>query len=413
MVALASCSQRAFGDWPQLQGPNQSGISVEAGLADHWPAAGPPVLWRAPLSLGYGGPAVSGGRVYLLDRIDDEKDALRCFALATGEQLWQWENAVAGRLTYNGSRGVPAVADGRILAAGPFGHVYCIDSETQKSLWTINVFDDFEKEPPQFGYVQCPLLYRDTVIISVASETVGLVALQLETGEVLWRSQPLGTLGYVSPRLHRFENVDGVVVVTEVGVSSVDVSNGELLWQYADYNPVQPIAFPTIIDGNRLFATAGDDAGSVMLKVFKGNRFEVDRIFSLSDHGAQLHPPLFYQGFLYGKFNTHETEADNSKTLVSRFLCFDLDGNIAWQVDDRQLIERGNWIIADGKLFILDGSTGELAMARATPESYQQLAKAKVLEGKPHMISPMALNDGMLIVRDNTELRCIDLRRQP
>lgn len=409
---LAGWGGHACADWPQLQGLRQDGISDDVGLADHWPPAGPLVVWRAPLGVGFGGPAVNKGRVYLLDRIDDEKDVIRCFDLASGEQLWRWENSVAGRLTYNGSRSVPTVADDHIFAVGPFGHVYCVNKETHDLLWTINVFEDFQKEPPKFGYVQCPLLYRDTVIISVASETVGLVALERNTGEVVWRSQPLGTLGYVSPRLHRFDGTDAVVVVTEVGVISIDVTDGELLWKYSDYNPVQAIAFPTIIDGNRMFVTAGDDAGSVMLKVSKRDRFEVDRVFALPNHGAQLHPPLFWEGYLYGKFNTYETMADSSRKLVSRFLCLDMEGNITWQIDDRQLIERGNWLIADGKLFILDGSTGELAMVSVSPDSYQQLAKAKVLEGKPHMISPMALNGGMLIVRDNTEMRCIDLRRQ-
>ena len=51
-------------DWPQYLGPNRNAISAETGIKRSWPAEGPEVLWTVPLDHGFGGPAVSKGKVY-------------------------------------------------------------------------------------------------------------------------------------------------------------------------------------------------------------------------------------------------------------------------------------------------------------------------------------------------------------
>jgi outer membrane protein assembly factor BamB len=75
-------------DWPGYFGPKRDSTSTEKGLLRIWPKEGPKVLWTAPVGIGYGGPAVSGGKVYLLDRDDKVGDNLRCFDLSNGKELW-------------------------------------------------------------------------------------------------------------------------------------------------------------------------------------------------------------------------------------------------------------------------------------------------------------------------------------
>ena len=41
------------------------------------------MLWTVDVGIGYGGPVVKEGKVYLLDRDDDAGDKLRCFDLST------------------------------------------------------------------------------------------------------------------------------------------------------------------------------------------------------------------------------------------------------------------------------------------------------------------------------------------
>ena len=58
-------------DWPWIYGPRRDHTSDQKGLLRTWPQEGPKVLWTVPVGAGFGGPAVSDGKVYLLDR--DEK----------------------------------------------------------------------------------------------------------------------------------------------------------------------------------------------------------------------------------------------------------------------------------------------------------------------------------------------------
>src|SRR5262245_2666087 len=50
--------------WPHVRGPRYDGTSTERGLADAWPATGPPVLWTRELGQGYSGFVAAGDRVF-------------------------------------------------------------------------------------------------------------------------------------------------------------------------------------------------------------------------------------------------------------------------------------------------------------------------------------------------------------
>src|SRR6186997_537209 len=68
LLALTATGVQAD-DWPQWLGPKRDGVWRETGVVEKFPAGGPPVKWRKPVGIGYAGPAVTGGRVFLMDRI--------------------------------------------------------------------------------------------------------------------------------------------------------------------------------------------------------------------------------------------------------------------------------------------------------------------------------------------------------
>ena len=75
---LVACSTLAFvtwftasaaaDDWPQWLGPQRDGIWRENGILKKFPEKGPQYVWRTPIGMGYSGPAVAGGKVYITDR---------------------------------------------------------------------------------------------------------------------------------------------------------------------------------------------------------------------------------------------------------------------------------------------------------------------------------------------------------
>jgi outer membrane protein assembly factor BamB len=68
---------------------------------------------------------------------------------------------------------------------------------------------------------------------------------------------------------------------------------------------------------------------------------------------------------------------------------------------------KGNLIAADGKLF-LSTMPGELVVVTATPKGYEELGRKTVL-GK--MRQAPALAGGLLYLRDDREILCLDVRK--
>src|SRR3954447_9843923 len=93
-------------DWPGWLGAQRDSIWREKGILAKFPKDGPKVLWRAPVSGGYSGPAVADGRVYVTDYVTKAdrtgnavrrtklagKERVLCFRASDGKQLWSHEH---------------------------------------------------------------------------------------------------------------------------------------------------------------------------------------------------------------------------------------------------------------------------------------------------------------------------------
>src|SRR6185369_4673481 len=87
-------------DWPQYYGPSRDATSTEKGILRAWPAEGPKVLWTVPLGIGFGGAAVSAGKVYLLDRDDKVGDTFRVYDFSNGKELWNFAYDGPGKVEF-------------------------------------------------------------------------------------------------------------------------------------------------------------------------------------------------------------------------------------------------------------------------------------------------------------------------
>ena len=115
-------------DWPSLYGPRRNHTSEQKGLLRTWPQEGPKVLWTVPLSAGFGGPAVLGGNVYVLDRDEKVGDTLRMLELASGKELWTFAYEAPGSFMFAGSRTTPTV-DGSSSTPSAAGRPVCHQHE--------------------------------------------------------------------------------------------------------------------------------------------------------------------------------------------------------------------------------------------------------------------------------------------
>ena len=179
-------------DWPQYLGPNRNATSPEKGLLRSWPQTGPKVLWTVPLGPGYGGAAVSDGKVYVLDRIRSKQDVLRCLDLVTGEEQWSHVYDAPGRVSHPGSRSTPAIDGNYIYTCGSFGDLFCFDKNTHKPVWKKNIWKGYGGgNVPRWAISQNPLIYGDSLIVASQTPEVGVVAYHKLSGRVKWASPAL------------------------------------------------------------------------------------------------------------------------------------------------------------------------------------------------------------------------------
>jgi outer membrane protein assembly factor BamB len=67
----------------------------------------------------------------------------------------------------------------------------------------------------------------------------------------------------------------------------------------------------------------------------------------------------------------------------------------------------GQVLLASGNLIVTNGDTGELALVKASPDQYSELARFKALEGKTWNYPAIA--GGRLIVRNATEMAAYNI----
>jgi outer membrane protein assembly factor BamB len=432
-------------DWPQFQGANRDGHAVsDQGIARSWPENGPKELWSVPLGEGFAGPAIVDGEVYILDRVDNQNDVLRCLDLTTGKELWTYTNEAPGETEFNGSRGTPTVDEKYIYAVGLLGDMLCIDRKSHKLVWKKNLLNDFDGKRSFWGIAQNPVLYKNMVIVAPHGPTKLVVALNKETGEEIWSSEGLGGPAYTSPVIVSLGGKEQVVTIAPLSnyvyedeqetenteeeeqeqaekeeeeeepevelpaiVTGISLEDGKVLWTYQGWSCPFPIPYPVLVADNTLFVSGGYEAGSVMLQISgNGDNFEVKELFKLEQKqcGLQIHQPILHEGHLYANNNGNEHREG--------LICMTLDGKVLWRTkDDKKLprFERGNLLMADGFIIDLDGKKGNLHLIEPSTEGYKELAQASVLSGKA-MWAPMAISEGKLIVRNQEEMKCLDLR---
>src|SRR5580658_4814635 len=95
LILLAIVGPASAGDWPQWRGPGRDNVWHEKDLPDRLPDNIKP-RWKRPLGGGYGGIAVTGGRVYVMDRqkLPREVERVVCLDAGSGKTLWTHEYPV-------------------------------------------------------------------------------------------------------------------------------------------------------------------------------------------------------------------------------------------------------------------------------------------------------------------------------
>jgi len=394
------------GSWPEFRGPGRDNIaSSDTPLARQWPEKGPPVLWRVEMGEGHAGAAIREGRVYVIDYDrDKEEDAIRCLSLADGREIWRYTYSITIKRNHGMSRTVPAVNDRYLVAIGPKCHIHCLDPQTGELKWKMDLVEEYGVEIPPWYAGQCPIIEGDNVIIAPGASPL-MVAVSLETGEVVWRTPPeVDGMGMTHSSIEplEFAGIRQYVYCSRQGVVSVAADDGRVLWTQPGWKiPIANIPSPVWLGDDRIFFSGGYNSGAALYRlVTENSTIQTEEVFRLKAQtfGSDQQTPVHYGDHIYGV-----------SPKPAEMVCLDLDGERLWTSGGSRRFGLGPYMIVDDLLLILDDQEGMLHLAEARPDGYHELARADLLVGHDCW-GPMAYAAGRLILRDLTEMICVDLR---
>jgi outer membrane protein assembly factor BamB len=402
LVTIGLGAGRQIADWPQYLGPARNGVYRGPALADTWPASGPPVLWRKAVGAGFSGPVVAGGpeaHVILFHRISG-REVVESLNARTGAAEWTSAYPTTYRDDFGfdeGPRAVPVVADGVVYTFGADSQLQALALDTGKRLWSEDTARRFGVAKGFFGAAGSPLVEDGRVIANVGGKGAGIVAFDAKTGRVLWAATD-DEASYSSPVGATIGGQRLAVFLTRARLLGLDPATGRVAFQRpwrARQAASVNVATPVIV-GDRLFVSAEYGPGAGVLRV--GGQTLTDVWTSddvLSNHYATS---VYRDGILYGFHGRQEFGA----TL--RAVEFNT-GRVRWSVD-RFLA--GSIMMAGERLLIVREG-GELVLAAASPDAFTPVARAQILP--PTVRAFPALANGLLYVRNETTLICLDLRK--
>lgn len=393
-------SAGAADDWPQILGPQRTGLSASETLLPKWPASGPDVVWSSPVGSGFSGVAVSRNRVVVFSRVGDE-EVTQLLDAANGKEFWSARSPCryqSGISSDNGPRCVPLIRGERVFVFGVEGVLRCLSMKDGKEIWRQDTKQTFSPPEGYFGVGSSPVLFQDRLIVNVGSrDNAAVVAFDAATGRELWKSFA-DTASYSSPVVVTVDGVDHALVVTRMNLLSLDPADGRVRFQIPfgmrgpTVNGVTPV-----VTGNRVFLSASYGIGAVWAEFTADSVHELWRDERLL--ATQYATPVQFDGNLFA-VDGRQDGGSGSASLK----CLDLNQQkVLWQQDG---FDYGSLIgTSNGLLFLTCG--GELIRFEPSATKYSEIARAGVLAATDSGYRLPALSNGILFVRDDSVLKAL------
>src|ERR1035441_2049523 len=375
--------------WPGFRGPHRDDVIPGVRIKTDWTASPPVALWRRPVGPGWSSFAVRGGLIYTQEQRGPD-EVVACYKLTSGEPVWAhrdtsrfWESNGGA-----GPRATPTLSNGRVYTFGATGILNVLNARDGAVVWSHNAASDTGMKSPQWGFASSPLVVGDVLIVGVAGQ---LAAYDRATGARRWVG-PAHGVSYSSPHLLTIDGVQQVLLLSEAGATSVALADGTLLWEHPW--PGYPIVQPALTADGDILISVSDSSGTRRLAVARGpGGWTVEERWTSNGLKPYFNDFVVHDGYAFG-FDG------------SILACIDLkDGKRKWKggrYGNGQLV-----LLPDQDLLLVLSEEGELALVRAIPDQFTELARFPALEGKTWN-HPVLAGD-VLLVRNGQEMAAFRL----
>jgi outer membrane protein assembly factor BamB len=392
-------------DWPQWRGPKRDGTSQETSLLKDWPGSGPKLRWQLKdIGAGYSTPSVVGERLYIMSSKGMNDEFVQAFAVKDGKQVWSTRVGKVGPNEgpqYPAARSTPTFDGEALYALGSDGDLACLETGTGKIRWQKNLRSEFKGKPGNWAYAESPLVDGDALLCTPGGAEATVVALNKNTGAVMWRSAVYGgdPAAYSSIIIADAGGLKQYVQFLQKGLVGLDARNGKLLWRYDKTAQGSPANIPTPIAQNGyVYSATGRGGGGLIKLTLNDGTVQVEQVYFSPKLPTSIGGAVKIGNHLYG-------------TTGQGLLCAEFaTGDLKWQ-------ERGvgaaSVCYADGRLY-LHGENGEVALVEATSQAYREKGRFTPPEqperGQSKAWAYPVVANGQLYIRDLGALWCYDIK---
>ena len=381
---------------PEFRGPGRNGIYAGGGMLTDWPSGKLPLLWKRPVGGGYASVVVADGLIFTIEQ-RRQKEVVAAYAIDSGREQWihGWDAEFRETMGGDGPRATPTWHEGRLYALGATGEFRCLDARSGSRIWSRNILTDNQAENIPWGMAASPLIVDDKVIVLAGGpHGKSVVAYNRLTGDPIWKALD-DRQAYTSPQLITLAGRRQILVVSANRAMGLTVENGSLLWEYPwvtheGINVAQPIA----LTDDCFFISAGYDHGAALVEVFRrDDGYGARTVWQNNRMKNKFGSSVLYEGYIYGL----------DEAILA---CLDpASGELKWKGGRYGY---GQLLLVSGHL-IISSENGVVALVKASPERYQEIARFPAVEGKTWNVPAIA--DGRLIVRNSTEMACFRIAK--
>jgi outer membrane protein assembly factor BamB len=393
--AAPSLVRTSAPDWSQWRGPRRDGISEETGLLQSWPQDGPKLLWKVSgIGRGYSSPIVVEDTVFITgDKGDDL--AIRSFSL-DGSPGWQTKNGAAWKRSFPGARASCTYEDGKLYHMNAQGRLACLDAATGVESWAVNVLERFEAKNIMWGISESVVVHDGRVYATPAGAKGLMVALDKQTGDTVWASEPLAeeSASYSSPILLAIGDRHLLVNGGSRYVFAVDAQSGELCWHLPQEDPKNAVNTTPILAGDGLFFTNASRGGGAVFGVKFDDQTAKkawSKELTISHGGA-----VGIDDHLFGA---------SSRGIAKGWVAIDTAQGTPRQLGE---LAGGSVIYADGRFYCLT-TRGTMTLQELTADGFKTAGSFQLADEKDVWAHPVICR-GRLFLRCHDTLYCYDIR---
>ena len=390
----------------QWRGENRDGVYKETGLLKVWPEGGPQLLWKFEgLGEGYTSVAIANEKIYITGM---HSDILMLYVFdMRGKLLKEKEIGKEWNTNFNGTRSTVCVNDGKLYVFNALGTLLCLDEMTLNEVWKKDLLTEFDGRNLMFGMTENPLIVGDKVYMTPGGVKHNMVALNKNTGELLWSSPGTGRqTSYCSPLYIGDQSVPIVVTclegptrggskIQDNTLTAFNAETGELLWALPqpsenDINPNTPM----YTDG-MIFFTTGYKGGSWLFRLKDGGK-AAEQVWHNSEMDNQMGGAIKVGDYVYA-----------SGHMAARYW-FCVDWKTGKTIYKDNSIAPCNVVYADGMLYCYS-EKGTMNLVKPNPEKYEQVSSFNVTLGTNQHWAHPVIHKGIMYLRHGDTLMAYNI----